>query len=91
MEATIPVAEQDQKGPEAVMGFVLKMFAWLSVLGGAIAFFVFLPGDAHEGYSWKAAAFLPSVTILGAGIAQALVLGALSVIVDYLAIIAAKE
>ncbi|MES2015870.1 MAG: hypothetical protein V4484_05815, partial [Pseudomonadota bacterium] len=72
--------------PEAVMGFVLKMFAWLSVLGGAIAFFVFLPGEAQP-----VAAFIPSVTILGAGIAQALLLGALSVIVDYLAIIAAKE
>lgn len=89
MEAT--VIQQNQKASEAIMGFVLKICAWMSVVGGAIAFFAFLPGQAEAGYSWKASAFIPSVTFLGAGIAHALLLGALAVIVDYLAIIAAKK
>lgn len=82
------ITKSHEKRPERIMGFVLKLCAWISLLGGVITFFAFLPGEAEPGYSWKIGAYIPALAFLSAGMFQALILGALGTIIDYLASIA---
>lgn len=42
------------------------------------------PGDAGDGYSWKAMAYLPTITAFTVGIVQFALFAALSKIVAYL-------
>ena len=75
----------------SMMPILLQSAGWISLVAGVIGFFVFFPGEAEYGYSWKAAAYIPAVSSLVAGILQALLLGALGTIIGYLETISKKE
>jgi len=68
----------------SIMPMLLQTAAWISLIAGVVGFFAFFPGEAGEGYSWKAGAYIPAVFSFAGGVLQALLLGALGTIISYL-------
>jgi len=70
---------------------LLQTAGWISLIAGIIGFFALLPGEPGYGYSWKAAAFIPAISCVAAGIFQGLLFGALSAIISCLEKISRKN
>lgn len=69
LENTLPEGESNNQGgdkPDLINGYpflskLLFVLAGLSLIGGLILFFKFLPGDPGYGQEWRSIAYMPSI------------------------------
>ena len=80
---TTPLKNENEL-PIPGLSYVFFALAVLALLGGIVLFFGFLPDEPPDGYDWKAAAYIPSLAWLVAGIFESAVLAAIGLSLAYL-------